>query len=83
MPGPERDDDVRPDLAEALERRGLTRDDARPDAVERRHATGKRTARENVADLVDPGTFVEYGALAIAPQRARRELRELLERTPA
>jgi acetyl-CoA carboxylase carboxyltransferase component len=73
----------RPDLAEALERRALTRDEARSDAVARRHAAGGRTARENVADLVDPGSFVEYGALAVAAQRARRELRELLERTPA
>jgi acetyl-CoA carboxylase carboxyltransferase component len=81
--GPERDEEIRPDLAEVLERRALTRDEARTEAVERRHSTGKRTARENVADLVDEGTFVEYGGLAIAPQRARRELRELLERTPA
>src|SRR5512133_3607637 len=77
------DDDVRADLAEVLERQALTRDEARPEAVERRHAGGGRTARENVAALVDPGSFVEYGALAIAAQRARRELRELLERTPA
>jgi acetyl-CoA carboxylase carboxyltransferase component len=75
--------EVRSDLAEALERRRLIRDEARPDAVERRRAAGGRTARENIADLVDPGTFVEYGGLAIAAQRARRELRELIERTPA
>ncbi|MEK6252201.1 MAG: carboxyl transferase domain-containing protein [Actinomycetota bacterium] len=66
-----------------MERRALTRDEARPEAVERRHAAGARTARENVDDLVDPGSFVEYGGLAIAAQRARRELSELLERTPA
>jgi len=66
-----------------LERQALTRDEARPDQVERRHAAGARTARENIADLVDPGSFVEYGALAIAAQRARRDLQELLERTPA
>jgi acetyl-CoA carboxylase carboxyltransferase component len=83
VPGADSDDELRPDLAEALERRALTADDARPEAVERRHARGHRTARENVADLVDPGTFVEYGGLAIAAQRARRELSELLERTPA
>jgi methylmalonyl-CoA carboxyltransferase 12S subunit len=77
------DPEPRPDLAEALERRALTRDEARPEAVERRHAAGGRTARENVADLVDPGSFVEYGALAIAAQRARRELGELMTRTPA
>src|SRR5919197_1408063 len=51
--------------------------------VERRHAAGRRTARENVEDLVDPGSFVEYGALAIAAQRRRREVAELLARTPA
>ena len=74
---------VRPDLEEVLERHALTRDAARPEATERRHNAGLRPARENVADLVDPGTFVEYGALAIAAQRARREIGELLARTPA
>ena len=78
-----RTDADRADLAEALERRALTRDEARPEVADRRHGAGRRTARENVADLVDPGSFVEYGALAIAAQRARRDLRELLERTPA
>ena len=67
--GPERED-----LAEVLARRALTEDAARPDAVERRHAAGGRTARENVADLVDAGSFVEYGRFAIAAQRGRREL---------
>ena len=51
----------RPELDELLRRRALTEDAARPDAVERRHAAGGRTARENIADLVDPGTFVEVG----------------------
>ena len=64
-------------------RRAATRDEARPDAVARRHAAGGRTARENVADLVDPGTFVEYGRLAVAAQRGRRDLEELIARTPA
>ena len=73
----------RDDLAEVLARRAATRDEARPEAVERRHAAGARTARENVADLVDPGSFVEYGRLAVAAQRGRRELSELIERTPA
>ena len=76
-------EDHRDDLAEALERRRVTRDEARPEAVERRHEAGGRTARENIEDLVDPGSFVEYGGLAIAAQRARREMRELIERTPA
>jgi methylmalonyl-CoA carboxyltransferase 12S subunit len=73
----------RDDLAELRARQALTRDEARPEAVAARHEAGRRTARENLDDLLDPGSFVEYGALAIAAQRARRELRELLERTPA
>jgi len=73
----------REDLAEILKRRALTRDEARSDAVERRHASGGRTARENVADLVDPGSFVEYGRFAIAAQRGRREVEDLIAHTPA
>jgi acetyl-CoA carboxylase carboxyltransferase component len=73
----------RDDLDELRRRRALTEDDARADAVERRHAGGGRTARENIEDLVDPGSFVEYGRFAIAAQRGRRELQELIERTPA
>lgn len=73
----------REDLAEVLARRALTEDEARPDAVERRHAAGARTARENIADLVDPGSFIEYGRFAIAAQRGRREVQDLIERTPA
>jgi acetyl-CoA carboxylase carboxyltransferase component len=73
----------REDLDEALRRRALTEDAARPDAVERRRAAGGRTARENIEDLVDRGSFVEYGRFAIAAQRGRRELEELIARTPA
>jgi acetyl-CoA carboxylase carboxyltransferase component len=73
----------REDLAEALARRAITRDQARGEAVERRHAKGGRTARENIEDLVDPGSFVEYGRFAIAAQRGRRELDDLIANTPA
>jgi acetyl-CoA carboxylase carboxyltransferase component len=73
----------RDDLAELLARRALTEDAARPDAFERRHEAGARTARENIADLVDPGSLVEYGRFAVAAQRGRRELQDLIERTPA
>lgn len=79
----EREEEIRGDLADLLARRALTEDAARPDAVAKRHARGGRTARENVADLVDPGTFVEYGRHAIAAQRQRRELADLIARTPA
>ncbi len=73
----------RADLDAVLQRHQLGLDEARPEAVARRHSTGLRTARENLADLVDPGSFVEYGPLAIAAQRRRRDLQELIERTPA
>ena len=76
-------DAVRPDLAEVLERHAVGLDDARPDAVAKRRTTGHRTARENVEDLCDPGSFVEYGPLVIAAQRRRRSVEELIERTPA
>ena len=73
----------REDLAEVLARRALTEDAARGEAVERRHGRGGRTARENIEDLVDPGSFVEYGRFAIAAQRGKREVEDLIERTPA
>ncbi|MGV0781216.1 acyl-CoA carboxylase subunit beta [Mycolicibacterium sp. XJ775] len=76
------DDAVRDDLAELLRRRALTEDAGRPDAVGRRHAAGGRTARENIADLIDDGSFVEYGRFAIAAQKQRRSLDDLIERTP-
>src|ERR687898_1358070 len=72
----------RDDLDRLAARRARTGDAARPDAVERRHAAGGRTARENVDDLVDPGSFVEYGRFAIAAQRQQRDLQDLIERTP-
>jgi acetyl-CoA carboxylase carboxyltransferase component len=84
VPEDERSDgSERDDLAEVLRRRALTEDAARPEAVRRRHEAGGRTARENIEDLVDPGSFVEYGRFAIAAQRGRREVGELIARTPA
>jgi acetyl-CoA carboxylase carboxyltransferase component len=80
---PERSEGLRADLAEVVERHAIGRDERRPDAVARRRATGHRTARENITDLCDPGSFVEYGALVIAAQRRRRDLDELIARTPA
>jgi len=74
---------VRADLDEVLERQALVLDDARPEAVARRRRHGHRTARENLGHLCDPGTFVEYGSLAIAAQRDRRSLDDLLRNTPA
>ena len=76
-------DQIRPDLDEAIQRHQVGSDSYRREATARRHAAGRRTARENVADLVDEGSFVEYGALTIAAQRRRRSLPDLIERTPA
>ncbi|WP_067822399.1 acetyl-CoA carboxylase family protein [Nocardia inohanensis] len=76
-------DSLRPDLAEVHARHRTLTDAARPEAVAKRHRLGRRTARENITDLVDPGSFVEYGGLAIAAQRARRSLEDLIANTPA
>jgi acetyl/propionyl-CoA carboxylase alpha subunit/acetyl-CoA carboxylase carboxyltransferase component len=76
-------DAIRPDLAEVNDRWRITRDEARPEAVARRRSRNQRTARENIDDLVDPGSFLEYGAFALAAQRRRRSAEELLKMSPA
>lgn len=76
-------DHIRPDLAELIERHAITLDENRPASVERRRKTNQRTARENIAHLVDEGSFVEYGSLAIAAQRRRRKVDDLIRNTPA
>jgi acetyl-CoA carboxylase carboxyltransferase component len=76
-------DDRREDLEQVRQRHELTLDPARPDAVAKRHASGRRTARENLDELLDEGTFVEYGPLMFAAQERRRSKQELIERTPA
>ncbi len=77
------DHTVRADLARLRQRQAFTWDASRPEAVVKRHAQGLRTARENVADLCDPGSFSEYGALAVAAQRSRRTEQDLIQNTPA
>jgi acetyl/propionyl-CoA carboxylase alpha subunit len=74
---------IRPDLEESLARHAATLDAARPGAVARRRKLAQRTARENVDDLCDPGTFVEYGALALPAQRSRHSVEKLIETGPA
>ncbi len=82
-PGRDDEADIRADLVELAARRARLGDDARPEAVARRRARGQRTARENVADLVDPGSFQEHGGFAYAAQERRRPVEELQARTPA
>ena len=74
---------IRDDLAEVFERRAFTLDENRPEAVERRRERGQRTARENLEDLCDEGSFVEYGPLVLAAQRRRRSIEWLRKNTPA
>ncbi|MFZ1153631.1 MAG: carboxyl transferase domain-containing protein [Solirubrobacteraceae bacterium] len=76
-------DAIRADLAAAQARHALGLDAARPEAVARRRERKRRTARENLADLVDEGTFVEYGPLLFAAQERRRSREELIASTPA
>jgi acetyl-CoA carboxylase carboxyltransferase component len=73
----------RADLQKLQSRLAFTQDAQRPEAVAKRHATGLRTARENIADLCDPDSFVEYGALAVAAQSRRRSADDLMRNTPA
>ena len=74
---------IRPDLKEVLDRRGRTLDEARPKAVARRRATGQRTARENIEDMCDAGTFVEYGSLVLSARRRAVAMDQLIEESPA
>ena len=76
-------DAERDDLNEVYARHALGLDENRPEAVAKRHQRGNRTARENIDDLCDPGSFQEFGALAIAAQRRRRSVEDLMEKTPA
>ncbi len=74
---------LRADLQRTLDRHVPTQDASRPEAVARRHALGLRTARENITDLCDEDSFMEYGALAVAAQRSRRSEEDLVRNTPA
>jgi acetyl-CoA carboxylase carboxyltransferase component len=74
---------IRPDLADMVARHAFGLDENRPEAVARRHGRNQRMARENIADLCDDDSFIEYGALAVAAQRRRRTLDDLIRNTPA
>ena len=77
------DSPERPELTELRARLHATRDEGRPEAVAKRRKTGQRTTRENIADLVDDGSFIEYGALALAAQRQQRSIDDLVKTSPA
>jgi acetyl-CoA carboxylase carboxyltransferase component len=73
---------IRPDLAEVIHRHAFGLDENRPAVMAKRQEKNQRTARANVEDLYDTGSFIEYGALAIAAQRERRSLDDLISKTP-
>lgn len=81
--GQEENKPIRPDLAEVIRRLSFGMNENRPDAVAKREQKNQRMARANVEDLCDPGCFIEYGALAIAAQRGRRSVEDLISKTPA
>ena len=81
MPAAERAE--RADLQRLQLRLAATLDSNRVEAVAKRHALGLRTARDNIADLCDAGSFTEYGALAVAAQSRRRTPEDLIQNTPA
>jgi len=62
-------DHIRGDLQEMLDRKVRAFDASRPEVVSDWHARGRRTARENVADLLDDDSFKEFGPL-VAGQTA-------------
>ncbi|HEY2612252.1 MAG TPA: carboxyl transferase domain-containing protein, partial [Reyranella sp.] len=64
MTHPKSDKPLRPDLQQVREARAAILDDARPKAVAQQRKRGRWTAREGIAALVDPDSFVEYGGLA-------------------
>ena len=76
-------DAIRPDLQHLRDRIALTDDKARPDAIKKRHARNQRTARENIADLVDPESFMEFGQLVFAAQRRKKDKHTLMRSSPA
>ncbi len=76
-------DYIRPELVELQERKAWQLDENRTEAVAKRKKKGKQTARENVAQLCDEGSFLEYGSLIVAAQRKRRSLEDLIKNTPA
>lgn len=53
-----------PDFKAMVAAHAALEDAARPAAVRRQHERGHLTAREAIAALIDPGSFIEYGGLA-------------------
>ena len=76
-------DYVRPDLQELFDLLAAGMDENREPWVKLRHAKGKRTQRESLAELVDPGTWVEFGALVLPARHRIMSDEEMRVRAPA
>ena len=76
-------DHIRPDLALTYERHAYVLDENRPQAVAKRYARGYRMPRENIAQLMDAGSFKEYWPLVVARQHRRHDMETLRRNTPA
>lgn len=76
-------DFIRPDLQENYDRHAFTLDENRPEAVAKRKARGYRMPRENIDQLMDPGSFKEYWPLIVARQHKRYDMETLRKNTPA
>ena len=76
-------DFIRSDLQENYDRHAYTLDENRPVAVSKRRGRGYRMPRENIEQLVDPGSFQEYWPLIVARQHQRNTDEQLRENTPA
>ena len=76
-------DYIRPDLELTYERHAHILDENRPEAVAKRYGRGYRMPRENIDQLVDPGTFKEYWPLIVARQHTRYDMETLRKNTPA
>ena len=74
---------IRPELQELQARKAFLYDEQRPKAVDKRRKKGKQTARENIAQLCEEDSFLEYGGLIVAAQRNRRSQEDLIQHTPA
>lgn len=76
-------DHIRDDLKLTYERHAYVEDENRPEAVAKRYARGYRMPRENIAELMDPGSFKEYWPLIVARQHSRHDMETLRKNTPA
>ena len=76
-------DFIRGDLQQLIDRLSYTLDENRPEAVAKRRKRGYRMPRENIAQLIDEGSLLEYWPLIVAPEHQRYDEETLRKNTPA